>query len=75
MCFSPLSEEWGECAQRELLEETGLRLLNPRFATVLNTVIKEENFHYVDIFMQGEVDLDYKAEPENLEPDKCEGTY
>ena len=33
----------------------------------------EKNYHYVDIFMIGEVDLAYKEEPENLEPEKCEG--
>ena len=34
----------------------------------------EKNYHYVDIFMIGEVDLAYKEEPENLEPEKCEGS-
>ena len=55
------------------MEETGLQLKNIQFKTVLNAVEVDNNYHYIDLFMCGEVDLDYKREPENLEPNKCEG--
>ncbi|CAH1253016.1 NUDT15 [Branchiostoma lanceolatum] len=66
-------EEWAECASREVLEETGLKLKNIRFATAVNGIKLSENYHYVTIFMQAEVDTSHQEEPVNLEPDKCEG--
>ncbi|XP_078600570.1 nucleotide triphosphate diphosphatase NUDT15-like isoform X1 [Branchiostoma floridae x Branchiostoma japonicum] len=66
-------EEWADCATREVLEETGLKLKNIRFATVVNGIKLSENYHYITIFMQAEVDSSYREEPVNLEPDKCEG--
>ncbi|XP_013414215.1 nucleotide triphosphate diphosphatase NUDT15 [Lingula anatina] len=64
-------EEWNECAVREVQEETGLRLTRVDFATVVNVVWREHNLHYVDIMMLGVVNRG--CEPQNLEPDKCEG--
>ena len=66
-------ERWEDCAARETMEETGLKLKNIHFKTVVNAVEVDKNYHYVDLFLTGEVDLDYKAEPENLEPHKSEG--
>ncbi|XP_071498799.1 nucleotide triphosphate diphosphatase NUDT15-like [Diadema antillarum] len=66
-------EEWAECAERETEEETGLRLANVVFSTVVNAICKEKDYHYITIFMKAEVDRDFKKEPENTEPDKCEG--
>jgi 8-oxo-dGTP diphosphatase len=51
-------ESLEECAQREVLEETGLQLRNLTFLTCTNTVFEDENRHYVTIFMGGLADVD-----------------
>ncbi|KFA69730.1 hypothetical protein S40285_08116 [Stachybotrys chlorohalonatus IBT 40285] len=67
--------EYGEdilnCAEREVLEETGLRVRGVKIVTVTNSVFEPEHLHYVTVITYCEV-LEPDAEPRSLEPDKCE---
>lgn len=58
-----------DCAKREVREETGLEIYNARFLRLLNFKDYPPN-HYIDIGVAAE----WKSgEPQNLEPEKCEG--
>ncbi len=63
------NESWEECAARETLEETGIKIKNIRFGTVTNDIFKEEGKHYVTIFMLAELDC---GEVKIMEPEKYE---
>lgn len=58
-----------DCAKREVLEETGLSVLNPRFITFTNDIFTKENKHYITLWMLCE---SLSGTPQLLEPDKCE---
>ncbi|XP_021348447.1 uncharacterized protein LOC110447230 isoform X1 [Mizuhopecten yessoensis] len=66
-------EEWCECGSREVLEETGLILKDMKYCTTVNAIGESKDYHYVTLFVRGEVDMAVSPEPQNLEPDKCEG--
>ncbi|USW57966.1 Putative NUDIX hydrolase domain-containing protein [Septoria linicola] len=61
-----------ECASRELLEETGLKVKNISFLTATNDPMLSENKHYITLFMTC-VREDEADAPQNLEPEKCGG--
>lgn len=61
-------ETFEECAIRETKEETGLVISNPQVMAVTNDVFREENKHYVSIFLCAQYPRDQLVE--NLESDK-----
>jgi 8-oxo-dGTP diphosphatase len=61
-------EKIEECAKREVLEETGIKIQNIRIGTFTNDVFKKEDKHYITVYAIG----DYKSgEAEIKEPEKC----
>lgn len=62
-------ESFEDCAQRELLEETGLEAVSIRKYSCTNDIFVQENKHYVTVFMM--VD-NFIGEPQLMEPGKCE---
>ncbi|KAE8413395.1 NUDIX hydrolase domain-like protein [Aspergillus pseudocaelatus] len=64
-------ETFENCAEREVLEETGLTIRNVQFLTATNNVMLDENKHYVTVFVSGDIYGDV-LEPELMEPEKCE---
>ena len=66
--------EFGEsvesCAQREVLEETGLEITDVKNIAFTNDIFEKEGKHYVTLFViAGQCD----GEPVVIEPDKCKG--
>lgn len=61
------AESWEECANREVSEETGLKIGNVVFAAATNDIFEAENKHYVTIYMKAEWSA---GDPEILEPEK-----
>jgi len=63
------NEEIEECAKREVLEETGIKIKNIEFSTITNDIFTKENKHYITIFIVCEYD---SGEVKTMEPNKCE---
>jgi len=61
-----------ECAAREVMEETGLKVSGVRFLTATNDYMPTVNKHYITLFTVCVRD-NSSDEPQVLEPDKCEG--
>ncbi|XP_064475201.1 nucleotide triphosphate diphosphatase NUDT15-like [Ornithodoros turicata] len=68
-------ESWEQAAYRETLEETGLHIHNITLCSIMDTIQKEDDYHYLTVFMRGYVDETRGSEPRNLEPHKCEGWH
>ncbi|KAK4166324.1 Nudix hydrolase 1 [Cladorrhinum sp. PSN259] len=66
-----VGESWSDCAERETLEETGLVVKAERFLAATNDVFDPAGKHYITIFMLCKR-IDENAEPQVLEPHKCE---
>jgi len=65
-----MNESIEECAEREVMEETGLTVRNFKKLTFTNDIFLETQKHYVTLF----VVTDYQGgEVKIMEPDKCEG--
>lgn len=61
-------ESFEDCAVREVKEETGLAISTPEFLAVTNDIFKEDDKHYVTIFMVAHYPEDQTVK--NLEPEK-----
>ncbi|MBI2584098.1 MAG: NUDIX domain-containing protein [Candidatus Aenigmarchaeota archaeon] len=62
------NESLEDCARREVMEESGIKIRNIRFAGLTNDIFKEENKHYITIFMAADWD---SGEAKILEREKC----
>ena len=61
-------EEISYAAIREVEEEAGIKIRNPRFLCITNDVFEKENKHYITIFIAA----DYvSGEARIMEKDKC----
>ncbi|KAE8352831.1 NUDIX hydrolase domain-like protein [Aspergillus coremiiformis] len=65
------NESFENCAEREILEETGLTIREVQFLTATNDIMVDENKHYVTVFVRGRISGE-RVEPKLMEPEKCE---
>lgn len=65
-------ETFEECARREVLEETGMKIKNIRFITTTNDFFEKEKKHYVTIFVRADW---ASGEPQIMEPNKMVEWY
>jgi 8-oxo-dGTP diphosphatase len=63
------NESIEDCARREVLEETGLRIRKIRSGPYTNDIFLREKKHYVTLFVVAEYD---SGTLEVREPDKCD---
>jgi 8-oxo-dGTP diphosphatase len=52
-----LGESFEDCAIREVREETGLTITEPRFLAVTNDIFADEGKHYATIWMEAQVEV------------------
>ncbi len=67
-----IGESFEEAAIREVKEETGILIRNPRVIAVTNNLetYEQENLHYVSVILLA---TDFSGEAKTMEPTKCEG--
>jgi len=58
-----------ECAQREVMEEAGIKIKNMKMGPVTNDIFEKEGKHYVTLFVIAEYESGYV---QIMEPEKCE---
>ncbi|MDD2410046.1 MAG: NUDIX hydrolase [Bacilli bacterium] len=63
------NESWDDCAIRETKEETNIEIENIKLMGITNDIFKNENKHYITIFMKANYK---KGELTLMEPNKCE---
>jgi len=67
--------EYGEtiidCAKRETLEEAGIEITSPKVMTIGENIFPDKNLHSITMFVFATADEN--QEPQNMEPDKCDG--
>lgn len=68
-----LGETYLQCAERETLEETGLKVRAVRLVAVTEDIFSESK-HYITLFVVCERESQ-EQEPEVLEPHKCDGWF
>jgi 8-oxo-dGTP diphosphatase len=61
-------ESFTDTAIREVIEETNLKIKNLRFGAVTNDFFKDENKHYITVWMLSDWD---SGKESIMEPDKC----
>ncbi|EHA17925.1 hypothetical protein ASPNIDRAFT_175980, partial [Aspergillus niger ATCC 1015] len=67
-----LNESFETCTEREILEETDLKVQDIRFLTVTNDIMESEGKHYITVVMGCKL-CDVDAQPKLMEPNKCSG--
>ncbi|MGF1690677.1 nucleotide triphosphate diphosphatase NUDT15 [Photobacterium kagoshimensis] len=67
-----IGETFEQCAVREMLEETGVQILNPQVIAVTNNLktYQESGLHYISIALLA---TEYTGTPQLKEPEKCDG--
>jgi 8-oxo-dGTP diphosphatase len=63
-------ESFAETAEREVLEETGVKIKNVRFGAITNDILTQDDKHYVSIWLISEYE---SGTARIMEPDKCDG--
>ena len=63
-------ESWDECAQRETMEEAGVKITNLQFVGATNDIMTDSGKHYITLFMRAQHE---SGEAMICEPDSCGG--
>ena len=67
-------ESIAQCAIREVMEETALKLRAVSHAGFTDDYFVAESRHYITLFVEAS-EADFTGEPENCEPEKCEAWH